>query len=94
VKTPGRIFVRNDTLFEGYTGGGRKQVIDGFMETGDVGHLDTKGRLYVDGRSDDMIVSGGKTSIPPRLSCCSARIHRYWKWRFWVCPTKSMGSGW
>lgn len=43
-ETPGRIFVRNDTLFEGYTGGGRKQVIDGFMETGDIGHLDAKGR--------------------------------------------------
>jgi acyl-CoA synthetase (AMP-forming)/AMP-acid ligase II len=66
-ETPGRIFVRNDTLFEGYTGGGRKQVIDGFMETGDVGHLDAKGRLYVDGRSDDMIVSGGENVYPAEV---------------------------
>ena len=65
--TPGRIFVRNDTLFEGYTGGGRKQVIDGFMETGDVGHLDAKGRLHVDGRSDDMIVSGGENVYPAEV---------------------------
>jgi fatty-acyl-CoA synthase len=66
-ESPGRIFVRNDTLFEGYTGGGRKQVVDGFMETGDVGHLDAKGRLYVDGRSDDMIVSGGENVYPAEV---------------------------
>lgn len=64
---PGRIFVRNDTLFEGYTGGGRKAVIDGFMETGDVGHLDERGRLFVDGRSDDMIVSGGENVYPAEV---------------------------
>jgi fatty-acyl-CoA synthase len=63
----GRIFVRNDTLFDGYTGGGRKQVVEGFMETGDVGHLDAKGRLYVDGRSDDMIVSGGENVYPAEV---------------------------
>ncbi|KUI29210.1 AMP-binding protein [Mycobacterium sp. GA-2829] len=60
----GRIFVRNDSLFEGYTGGGGKAVVDGYMETGDVGHLDVTGRLYVDGRSDDMIVSGGENVYP------------------------------
>lgn len=54
----------NDTLFEGYTGGSRKQVLDGFMETGDIGNLDGKGRLYIDGRADDMIVSGGKNVYP------------------------------
>jgi fatty-acyl-CoA synthase len=36
----------------------------GLMSTGDVGHFDTAGRLWVDGRDDDMIVSGGENVFP------------------------------
>ena len=60
----GRIFVGNGFQFDGYTGGGNKEVIDGLMSTGDVGHFDTAGRLFVDGRDDDMIVSGGENLFP------------------------------
>ena len=60
----GRIFVGNEMLFEGYTGGGNKDVIDGLMSTGDVGYLDEAGRLHVSGRDDDMIVSGGENVFP------------------------------
>src|SRR3954452_16968198 len=60
----GRIFVGNEMLFEGYTGGGNKDVIDGLMSSGDVGYLDDKGRLHVSGRDDDMIVSGGENVFP------------------------------
>ncbi|MCW3065119.1 MAG: AMP-dependent synthetase and ligase, partial [Solirubrobacterales bacterium] len=60
----GRIFVGNEALFEGYTGGGGKEVIDGLMATGDVGHFDGGGRLFVDGRDDEMIVSGGENVFP------------------------------
>ncbi len=60
----GRIFVGNEMLFEGYTGGGNKDVIDGLMSTGDVGHFDEGGRLFVDGRDDEMIVSGGENVFP------------------------------
>jgi fatty-acyl-CoA synthase len=60
----GRIFVGNVTPFEGYTGGQHKEIIDGFMSTGDVGHFDEQGRLYVDGRDDEMIVSGGENVFP------------------------------
>jgi fatty-acyl-CoA synthase len=61
---PGRIFVGNAALFEGYTGGGGKQVVAGLMATGDTGHFDDEGRLFVDGRDDDMIVSGGENVFP------------------------------
>jgi fatty-acyl-CoA synthase len=64
---PGEIFVRNPMLFEGYTGGGTKDVVDGFMSTGDVGHLDDRGWLQVDGRVDDMIVSGGENVFPQEV---------------------------
>jgi acyl-CoA synthetase (AMP-forming)/AMP-acid ligase II len=60
----GRIFVGNEMLFEGYTGGGNKDLIDGLMSTGDVGHFDDGGRLHVDGRDDEMIVSGGENVFP------------------------------
>jgi fatty-acyl-CoA synthase len=60
----GRIFVGNEMLFEGYTGGGNKDVIDGLMSSGDVGYLDEKNRLFVSGRDDDMIVSGGENVFP------------------------------
>jgi len=60
----GRIFVGNEMQFEGYTGGGNKDVIDGLMSSGDVGHFDEGGRLFIDGRDDDMIVSGGENVFP------------------------------
>jgi fatty-acyl-CoA synthase len=60
----GRIFVGNGFQFEGYTGGGNKEIIDGLMSTGDVGHFDANGRLFIDGRDDDMIVSGGENLFP------------------------------
>jgi fatty-acyl-CoA synthase len=61
---PGRIFVANEMMFDGYTGGGGKEVIDGLMSTGDVGRLDEGGRLFVEGRDDEMIVSGGENVFP------------------------------
>jgi fatty-acyl-CoA synthase len=60
----GRIFVGNGFQFDGYTGGGAKETIDGLMSTGDVGHFDAGGRLFVDGRDDEMIVSGGENLFP------------------------------
>jgi acyl-CoA synthetase (AMP-forming)/AMP-acid ligase II len=60
----GRIFVGNEMAFEGYTGGGGKEVIDGLFSSGDVGHLDPAGRLFIDGRDDEMIVSGGENVFP------------------------------
>jgi acyl-CoA synthetase (AMP-forming)/AMP-acid ligase II len=63
----GRIFVGNEMQFEGYTGGGNKDSIDGLLSSGDVGHFDDDGRLFVDGRDDDMIVSGGENVFPAEV---------------------------
>jgi acyl-CoA synthetase (AMP-forming)/AMP-acid ligase II len=60
----GRIFVGNEMLFDGYTGGGNKDMLDGLMSSGDVGHFDEAGRLFIDGRDDEMIVSGGENVFP------------------------------
>ena len=60
----GQIFVRNTNRFDGYTSGAGKSFHDGFMASGDVGRLDEAGRLYVVGRDDEMIVSGGENVYP------------------------------
>ncbi|OBA81637.1 acyl-CoA synthetase [Mycobacterium sp. 1164966.3] len=62
--TVGRIFAGNMLTFGAYTDGRTKEVIDGLLSSGDVGHFDTTGRLYVDGRDDDMIISGGENVYP------------------------------
>lgn len=61
---PGRIFVGETASFDGYTDGRSKAVVDGFMSSGDVGSFDAKGRLRIEGRDDDMIVSGGENVYP------------------------------
>ena len=62
----GRIFVGNFFPFEGYTGGGGKEIIDGLMSSGDVGYFDGD-LLYVSGRDDEMIVSGGENVFPAEV---------------------------
>jgi fatty-acyl-CoA synthase len=63
----GRIFVGNTFPFQGYTGGGGKQIIDGLLSSGDVGYFDEHGLLYVSGRDDEMIVSGGENVFPAEV---------------------------
>lgn len=60
----GLIVVGSDGQFTEYTGGGTKDRIRGLMSSGDVGHFDAEGRLFVTGRADDMIVSGGENVFP------------------------------
>jgi fatty-acyl-CoA synthase len=60
----GRIFVGNEMAMDSYTGGDNKQVVEGLMSSGDLGHFDAHGRLFVAGRDDEMIVSGGENVFP------------------------------
>jgi fatty-acyl-CoA synthase len=69
----GRIFVGNEMMFEGYTGGGSKDMVDGLMATGDVGRMDESGRLFVEGRDDEMIVSGGENLFPKEVEDLMSR---------------------
>ena len=60
----GTIYVRSSTRFDGYTSGKTSKFHAGFMSSGDVGYLDNAGRLFVVGRDDEMIVSGGENVYP------------------------------
>ena len=62
-----RVFVGSGLRFSGYTGGGTKEEVDGLLSSGDVGHFDESGLLFIDGRDDDMIVSGGENVFPAEV---------------------------
>jgi acyl-CoA synthetase (AMP-forming)/AMP-acid ligase II len=68
----GRIFAGGGLVFGGYSDGSTKTVVDRRMSTGDLGHLDRAGRLFIDGREDDMIVSGGENVYPVEVEDCLA----------------------
>jgi fatty-acyl-CoA synthase len=63
----GRVLVGSNLRMDAYTGGGGKEIVDGLVVTGDVGHMDRQGRLFIDGRDDDMIVSGGENVFPEEV---------------------------
>lgn len=60
----GTLYVSSGLSFSGYTGGGNKKVIDGLLSTGDTGHFDSNGLWFIDGRADDMVISGGENVFP------------------------------
>jgi acyl-CoA synthetase (AMP-forming)/AMP-acid ligase II len=60
----GEIFIGSGLAFQGYSGGGSRRTVRNLMSTGDLGYLDGDGRVFVVGRIDDMIVSGGENVYP------------------------------
>jgi acyl-CoA synthetase (AMP-forming)/AMP-acid ligase II len=70
----GRVFVGGDLTFDAYTGGETKDVVGDMMDTGDMGYLDRMGRLFIVGRDDDMIVSGGENVYPRAVENALAEL--------------------
>jgi acyl-coenzyme A synthetase/AMP-(fatty) acid ligase len=63
----GHIFIGSDLVIDGYADGSSKELAGALMNTGDLGHIDEFGRIYVVGREDDMIVSGGENVFPQEV---------------------------
>ncbi len=62
----GRVFVGSSSSFEGYTNGGDKERVRGMLSSGDMGRFEGD-LLFVEGRDDDMIVSGGENVFPAEV---------------------------
>jgi fatty-acyl-CoA synthase len=67
VGSEGRIFVASPFPFDGYTGGGAKPIVEGRIDSGDLGYFDDHGRLFVTGRADDLIITGGEKVHPTEV---------------------------
>ncbi|HEU5156496.1 MAG TPA: AMP-binding protein [Streptosporangiaceae bacterium] len=70
----GHIYAGNELIFEGYTSGAPSDMRDGLLGTGDLGHIDRSGLLHVDGRVDDLVVSGGENIFPREVEDALARL--------------------
>jgi acyl-CoA synthetase (AMP-forming)/AMP-acid ligase II len=70
----GHIYAANELMFEGYTSGAPSDMREGLLGTGDLGHIGGSGLLHVDGRVDDMVVSGGENLFPREVEDVLARL--------------------
>ena len=70
----GVVEIQGDHLFAGYWRQPEKTAAsfseDGFLITGDIGSLDKNGRLSLEGRSNDMMISGGENIYPKEVELC------------------------
>lgn len=66
----GEILIRAPTVTAGYWGDPGltgSQIVDGWLRTGDMGHFDEEGFLFIAGRKGDMIISGGMNVFPSEI---------------------------
>ncbi|MBV8432382.1 MAG: AMP-binding protein, partial [Solirubrobacterales bacterium] len=71
--------LQSDEAFAGYWNrpdANERALRDGWYFTGDVGHVDEEGNLFVSGRTDDMVISGGENVHPLEVEDAIARCEQ------------------
>ena len=71
------IFVKGETLFKGYVKDAELSFpfnANGYFATGDLGHFADDGNLIVNGRKDNMFISGGENIHPEEIECCLCQM--------------------
>jgi long-chain acyl-CoA synthetase len=66
----GEVIIAGPNVMRGYLGRPdetARVIVDGWLHTGDIGHLDTEGYLTLVGRSKDMIIRGGENIYPKEI---------------------------
>jgi fatty-acyl-CoA synthase len=70
----GEILIRSDAVFEGYASGNGDQAQTESIHIGDVGWIDEAGRLFVEGRADEMVVIGGENVYPAEIEAVISTV--------------------
>ncbi len=66
----GELLVRGDVVFGGYLGRKENPLKDGWLHTGDLGHIDEDGYLFITGRAKDLIIRSGHNIDPALIENC------------------------
>ncbi|HEY5791622.1 MAG TPA: long-chain fatty acid--CoA ligase [Gammaproteobacteria bacterium] len=67
---PGEVLVQGPNVMRGYWNNPQASadaLRDGWFHSGDIGHLDADGYLYIDDRKKDLIISGGENVYPAEI---------------------------
>lgn len=74
----GDIFVKSNSLMKGYYNNAeatKKAIINGWLNTGDIGRLDDEGNLYISGREKNIIIRNGINISPEEIEICIKKVY-------------------
>ncbi len=73
----GELLLRSQSVMKGYLSNEKateQKIKDGWLYTGDMAHMDTKGNFYIDGRRDGMMIRAGINVYPEEIESVAKRL--------------------